>query len=205
MTTTPSVPAHLEKDLLEGFAARHIARRARQLIGKARLTLSDIDDIEQHLRLELWKRMDRFDPDRSPWEAFVTAIVDRCVATFLKKRRAQKQQESHPMAYLSAPVPGEDHELTELGRMVRPDQQDFLVPRSLNDHQEGRCCEQDVAAVIAALPPELKTICELLPTMSQAKIGRTLQLPHSTVRDRIRRIREIFHAENLDEYLRGSP
>jgi RNA polymerase sigma-70 factor, ECF subfamily len=70
-----------------GFAARAIRYKARQLAGRHGFSRSEREDIEQELRLDLLRRLAKFNPDIAPWNAFVRTLVDRHAATLIAQRR----------------------------------------------------------------------------------------------------------------------
>jgi RNA polymerase sigma factor (sigma-70 family) len=195
----------LAYELHRGFAGRLIRRKARQLVGKARIADGDRDDIEQELRIALLQRIGRFDPQRAPWPAFVLAVIDRRVASLLKARRAKKRKHRENLLSLSSLVPGEEGMPTELGDTILPRHQEFLVGAILNDHQSAFALADDLAVVLAGLPPRLQQLCELRRTMSVTEISQYLGVPRSTVVYWFSKIAAALTQGDLQNYLAGDP
>ena len=73
----------LTQELTTGFAARLIRRKAKQIVGKAYLTPSDRPEVEHILTMRLLERLSKFDPEKAHWNAFVTVVIEKHVATVL--------------------------------------------------------------------------------------------------------------------------
>lgn len=212
-TTTEQTPEQLAAqhgidlahELERGFAGRLIRRKARQLVGKARIAEGERDDIEQELRMALLERLSRFNPQRSHWQAFVLAVIDRRVATLLKSRRAKKRKHRENLLSLSSLVSGEEGLPAELGDTLLPKHQEFLVGAILNDHQSAFALADDLAMVMARLPPELRRLCERRRTKSVTEIANELGVPRSTVDGWFAKIAAAFAEADLEKYLTGDP
>lgn len=191
----------LSQELVRGFAGRYIRRKAQQLVGKARLAEGDREDIEQHLRIALIESLERFDPARSHWQAFVLAVVDRQVASLLRVARTKKRKHRENLLSLSCEVSGEEGLPVELGDTLLPKHQEFLVGAILNDHQSAFALEDDMAAVIAKLPVKLQLLCELRQKNSVSDIAMLLDVPRSTVDYWYGKIAAAFRKADLEKYL----
>lgn len=191
----------LVQELSSGFANHVIRRKARQLVGKARLTPSDRDDIEQQLRIDLLERFQHFDPQRSHWAAFVLAVIDRRVASILESLRRQKRKHREKLVSLSVLVPGEEGIPTELGETLLPRHQDFLVSRGPHDDQELFALQEDVQTILRRLPKEMRRLCQLRQTKSVSQIAKHLGVPRSTVAYKFRKLANIFAQHGLEKYL----
>ncbi len=195
----------LSHELDRGFAGRLIRRKARQLVGKARIGEADRDDIEQELRIALLERLDRFNPLRSHWQAFVLAVIDRRVASLLKALRAQKRKHRENLLSLSSVVSGEEGLPAELGDTLLPRHQEFLVGAILNDHQSAFALADDLASVIARLTQEQQQLCERRRTQTVTEIAKDMGVARSTVVYWFAKITEAFREADLENYLAGDP
>jgi len=191
----------LSSELSRGFAGRLIRRKAAQLIGKTNLVATDRDDLEQDLRIALMAQLPKFDPTKAHWNAFVTVVVNRQVARLLEYRKRKKRGYTEHVVSLSAQVPGENGEPTELSRMIRPEQQGFLVAMPLHDNQEAFEVEHDVSLVMSKLTDEQRDLCRHLMHRSVTEAARILRIPRSTIQDRVQEIRQVFAKYELEEYL----
>lgn len=91
--------------LVSGFEAQFIAATARRLERRLRSSTYDLDDISQHLTIELWLQRNRFDADRGTWEAFVTQIVRTAACKLLRHVRATKRDDRLNVSLITD-VPG---------------------------------------------------------------------------------------------------
>jgi len=157
----------LNHELQDGFTARLIRLKARQLVGKAKLNLSDRQEIEQSLRILVVRRVRNFDPQVAHWNAFVTTIVERRVATILEARRSQKCEHQQNVISLSSAVLDEDGQSVELSRMIDGEMRDAVTGGvTRNDQDDWEVAEQ-VAHVLAKLPNHLRDLCERLKVDSE--------------------------------------
>ena len=212
-TTTPDLTAatfeelaaakgvDLTRELTTGFAARLIRRKAKQIVGKAHLTPSDRPEIEHVLTMRLLERLSKFDPEKAHWNAFVTVVIEKHIATVLESRRIKKGEHSQNIVSLSTPVKDEDGEMVELGRKVLPEHQGAVIgkfPRSDTDLID---LQHDVAAVLAKLPDDLRELCVQLKTRTLSDIAREMGVSRSTLFGNVMKLREIFDEAEMRSFL----
>ncbi|MBU0640957.1 MAG: hypothetical protein KKB50_19005 [Planctomycetes bacterium] len=135
---------------LDRFEEWFIARKARQLAGSAGFTTSDVEDIEQDIRLDVLQRLPRFDPARSNRHTFVAMLVRRCAASILERQRAEKRNRGQRPQSLNAPVRDTDGREVELHQTV-----DAHACRP-GPSEESRDLIADVRRVVAGLPDHLR-------------------------------------------------
>ena len=68
------------------------------------------------------------------------------------------------------------------------------------DELELRELALDVAGALERLPDELRPLAAALLTEALTALARRLGVPRSTLRDRLRAVRERFARGNLDDY-----
>lgn len=198
-------PADLDYELTHGFAGRLIRRKAQQLVGRSQFTAADRADIEQDLQMLVWRRRRSFDPARGHWNAFVTTVVERGIATLLEARRRQKREHAQRIVSLNIHVRGEDDEQVELSRQIAAEHKSALTGRRPRSDQECVQAAHDVGAVLAALPPDLRELAELLKTQTFSEITRNLHVSRSTLMDKVYRLRTIFAGHDLKDSVRNLP
>ncbi|TWT51758.1 RNA polymerase sigma factor [Thalassoglobus neptunius] len=169
----------LGEELTEGFAGRFIQRKAQQISRSLRLNAHDRDDLEQSIRLELWRRSASFDPERGNWQAFVRRAVERLAATEYRKRRDAPTQLS-----LSLEINGEQ----ALEALVGEEDLDRRVGRRA-DSQGRSQLSQDLQSLLNQLDLDSQVIAELLQRLSVSEVARQLRMPRSTLVDRIHKLR----------------
>ena len=89
MSTSIASDHDLQHLVTCGFAARAIRYKARQLAGRHGFSRSEREDIEQELRLDLLRRLSKFNPAIAPWNVFVRTLVERQTATLVAQRRTR--------------------------------------------------------------------------------------------------------------------
>ena len=75
----------------DASVCRIIRKKARTLIGKARLTKQDRQDIEQDLALGVLRGLPDFDPSESAQDCFLYLLADRAASNLLRDRLALKR------------------------------------------------------------------------------------------------------------------
>lgn len=149
------------------FAESLVGVKARQIIGKAGLRWSDLQDIRQELMLYLVGRLGDYDQRRGPAEAHATMLVTTAVAMLLRRRRVQARGRS-PVS-LDAMSDQErliDWHLSpaDHGRRLG------LRPRAEQDLAEIR---MDLADAMASLPEDLRALsCLLVQGQTEASVAR---------------------------------
>lgn len=190
----------LGHELTKGFAARFVRRKAKQLIGKAGFTPSDRPELEQELKLGLIRALTRFDPAKRHWNVFVTTVIERRIASILESRRAKKSEFGQNITSLSTPVPGDDDQWTELGRLIPQDQKEGVTGRVTSSFEDQVDLALDVQTVIYRLPDDLRDLCVRLMSASVSQVARDLRVPQSTLNDKVRRLRDAFETAGVSVF-----
>ncbi len=177
--------------VLDSFTTRLIRSKARQLVGRYGFTRSDREDIEQELLLDLFVRLRRFNPARARRCTFIRLVVDRCVASLIRRRRTVSR------GYGRASV-----SLDEL-LGDRADAGRFLEPATDDTHQ--RDLRIDLAEALESLPVRYREVSEEL---RDGNLWTAAQQQRRT-RETIRRMREIIRhrllERGLGDYVTFSP
>ena len=163
-------PADLDHELTKGFAGRRIRFRAWQLACTCGFSGSDRPDIEQDLRMALFERIDRFDPERAHWNVFVYTVIERAIASMFSGRQAVLRMAAFESDSLSTLVATEDNEQTMLAQLVLPEDQARINGRAIRHHEDEVDRAEDVETILDMLPDELRDIAERL--MTNATRGR---------------------------------
>ena len=148
---------------IDPTVAAIVRRKACRLVGRAGLQPQDREDIEQQLVLHILEQLERFDPARGTWPAFVQCLVERFGKNLVRSLRAAKR-DSGPLAALpeeGPPGPGQP-----------------LAAETL-----------ELTEALAHLPEDLRAVAELLLTRTVAGTARALGVSRSTVHARVRELR----------------
>ncbi len=184
-------------------AEKAVLQCAQSLVGQAGFTHSDVDDIGQELRLELLVHLSRFDPSKGSRASFVARILKHKAASLLRRHLAQTRAPGVHEYSLEEEVWTAGGPAT-LGEVVTQDDGARRAGRKMVSDQERACLKADLARVIAALPEELRALCEEMTTKSIAQIARERHVDENWVSRRVKEIRRRFSEFGLGEYLRIS-
>ena len=190
----------IDHELTKGFAAKLIRRKAKQVAGRAGFSTADREDLEQEMKLRVWQRLPQFDPSKAHWNAFVTTIVERHVATILQGARRTRRFEDNAHVSLSELVEDDGRELVELGEMIAPQHKEHLTGRYVETAQNLSDLKLDLEDVIAGLPDDLRRLCELLKFHNVKDAAREMGIPRTTASSMVSRLREIFIAAGFGEF-----
>jgi len=175
---------------LDRFEEWFNARKARQLAGRAGFTQSDVEDIAQDIRLDVLRRLRRFDPTKSNRHTFVAMIVRRCTASILERQCAEKRNRGRRPQSLDATISDAE------GREIQFHQ--LLGPGSEDDRTD---LIVDVRGVVDSLPEELRTWCPVFAEMSVREAARKHSVPRSRLQRIKIQIRTAFEQAGLADYL----
>jgi len=186
--------------VIDRFVRDLVRRKARQLVGKAGFTRSDLEDLEQELYLKLVKAARSFDPVHAHWRSFATAVVERHTASLLRDKQAEKR-DSRRVCSLEMIVGQDEEGPVKLGETIG--QPEYDARRGCWPREEQELCQlvQDVADVVAGLPAELRELAEALKTESISQIARRTGLSRSAINARVDQLRERFEQAGLRNYL----
>jgi len=164
------------------YAERLIRSKARKLVGKAGFVEADVPDVEQELRLDIWRRLSKFDPKRSKRETFITRLIEHKLASILEHRRAAMRDPHCEGCSLNDPV-GDAGNL-EIGDGIEDDRRRPKRPAT-----ETSDLLHDLACVLDHLPPRLRALAEELKTRTPSEIARKRGVPRGTLYEAIRELR----------------
>jgi len=187
---------------ISDYAADTIRCKARQLIGKAGFTKSDVDDLMQEMTLDLLERLPKFDPNKAAQSTFVARVIERKISKILRHRMQEKRDFRREACSLNEEVPDGKGGTVERSQTLTQDAHDLRVGRHDRPEAERVDMHLDVSLAISELPPDLKPLAESLLTHSIAEVAREFGMPRSTVYETgIARLREIFEDKGLGEYI----
>ncbi len=158
--------------LVSGFESEFISSTARRLHRRLRSSTYDLDDISQHLSIELWQQQDRFNPNRGTWEAFVTQVVRTAACKLLRHVRAVKRDDRLNVSLVSE-VPGS----------------------SVNTD-----LRMDLATAIKRLSPNQKRFLAAIGTGPRDQVRATLGISRRKFDSRKQSLKRTLSSMHLDEY-----
>ncbi|MEO2026662.1 MAG: sigma-70 family RNA polymerase sigma factor [Fuerstiella sp.] len=177
-----------------------VKRKVRQIVGRAGYTRQDKEDLEQELLTRLLQGLRSFDPDVAHRKSFVTAIVERAVATILRDAEAQKRDHRR-ISSLQRLVDLTDEGPTELAETIGDREYNGRRCRDPRSDEDLAQLVTDLAEVIDSMPGELRDLAERMKTQSISAIAREIGVPRTTLNDAVRRLRQRFEQTGLRDYL----
>jgi len=209
-TTSSTFPAEatldgqkvdIEHELTKGFAARLIAKKAKQLVRQFGFKKSDREDLMQEMRLRVWKGFQKFDATKAHWNAFVTTIIERQVATIIEATcRLKRNEGEYPdsLDVLLAQCQEDDAEESDDG--LTPRETERFTGRDLETDQKLSVLKLDVDDVIASLPDDLRELCEHLKFYDITETAEQMGVPRTTVHSRLARLKEVFAKNGFEDF-----
>lgn len=197
-TENDAASVDIGHELSEGFAAKFIRRKAKQVARRPEFSASDVDDIAQDLTVHLLEQFEEFDPAQGHFNVFVTTVVDRYTANIVRDANAGKRDDSGVLSLHT--IVGEDED----GPITLGDQLGEDASRSNSPDWESRKnsleLSMDVEHVLSTLSPEDRELCERLKHTTVTELARELGIPRRTIRDRLDSIRERFEDAGFENF-----
>lgn len=175
-----------------------VRQKARRVAGRFGFSRSDRDDIEQELCVCLLTRMRGLDEGVTNREAFVTTVLDRCVATLMRRMRAQKRSQRGETS-LSVGLPDEDGQTVSGDKTVSEAQNRKRIGDSPLSDFERVELEMDVATVVDRLPSDLRPLAQLLQEHSLSECARQLGISRTTLQYQMAQLREASASSGFEE------
>lgn len=190
---------HLNRyDGIDPRVLKHIRATARRLAHQHAVPGMDAQDLEQDLVLDLWCRMEAFDPARASVRTFAHRVIAHRVASLTcptARRRAERA-----MLSLDAPPASEHDSAGEEGATLAD-----TIPADPEGSppDEAFGIQHDVTRFLAALSPALRRCCDILSADNVAAAAAMAGLHRSSVYESVARLRQHAVAQGLHCYIGG--
>ena len=113
---------------IDRFTWGIVRRKVKQLIGRAGFTQQDHEDLEHEMILRLLQALPSFNAGKAHRNVFVTTVLERCVASILRDKRAEKRNHRDI---------GSLHEMIDIGEDREVEMAQTISQREL-DARRGR-------------------------------------------------------------------
>lgn len=184
------------------YAEGLIKHKAKRLVGQAGFVRSDQEDIEQELRLDLWRRLPKFDPRKATLSTFVDRVVKHKIASIVEARQASCRDCRRCRRSLNDPLEDEAGDSpAERGDMLAEDAGRLRASDANRPAAERVDLEHDVRALLAGLPPELRGLCRRLMKGTPTEVERETGTARGTLYESFETLRRRFEKARLKEYL----
>jgi len=184
------------------YAETLIRFKARKL---ARTTASpeiDWEDFAQDMRLDLWRRLLKYDPDKAKFETFVARVVEHKVASIIESRQASCRDYRRCRHSLNDPLKVEEGaDPAERGDMLDQDARHLRKGDAGQPPEEYVGLARDLQAILPSLPPELRDLCRRLMSRTPTEVEQETGIARGTLYESIQKIRRRFEKARLKEYL----
>jgi len=164
---------------------------------------ADWEDLAQDMRLDLWRRLSKFDPNKAGQNTFAARIVGHCIAVIIEARTAPCRD------HRRCP-----HSLNELLKNKRekgpPVEFGCLLDREVVHRRTGVPSHSpedlhdlalDIAAVVSNLPQEQRDLCLQLMRKNLTEVAQETGIPRATLYESVEKLRRRFEKARLKEYL----
>jgi len=186
---------------LGDYAEKLIRHKAKRLVGKAGLTISDVPDLEQDMKLDLLRRLSKFDPSKAQRNTFIARVVEHSVATIIESRKAGLRDYRRCTCSLNDPTKDLQGKPIERGDAMDQEQRRLRTGSAGRTPAEDVDLAVDVAEVVSDLPPELRDLCRRLKTQSPTEVSQETGIPRGTLYESFETLRRRFEKARLREYL----
>jgi RNA polymerase sigma-70 factor (ECF subfamily) len=184
------------------YAENLIRFKARKLARTAASPEVDWEDFAQDMRLDLWRRLSKFDPSKAPLNAFITRVVEHKVASIIEARTAPCRDFRRCRSSLNRPLEDQDGgRPAECGDTLGEDTRHLRTGIPGHSVEESVDLGLDTKATLARLPPELRDLCRRLMRQDLTEVARETGTPRGTLHESVLKNRRKFEKARLREYL----
>jgi RNA polymerase sigma factor (sigma-70 family) len=175
-----------------------IRGKINQFFGQA--GFQDRQDVEQEVALQVLGALQLFEPARGHRNSFVSAVAERALISILRRTRAAKR-DYRRVCSLSVTVHIWGEGPVELAQTISEHEVENRTGADQRSQQELTELAMDVAEVIASLPELWRELAERRKSQTMAEIAEAMNIPRTTLNERIADLRQVFQQAGLREYL----
>jgi RNA polymerase sigma-70 factor (ECF subfamily) len=175
--------------------------KARQIVGKAGFTESDIDDIAQEMTTDLLSRLPKFDPGKAKESTFVARIIEHKISKLIRHRKQAKRDYRRESCSLGDMLEGPYGNPIARSETIDQDKAEIRTGKRHRTYEEEIHLRLDVSLVISKLPDDLRPVAEQLMTKTITEAAKSLGIPRTTLYGMRDRLRSIFENADLKKYL----
>lgn len=176
--------------------------KARGLAGNYGLTRNDVDDLEAELRLHIWIKRTKYDPNRAPrvtYETFMSRVVDNKIRDIIAARRSQKRHPPEGLQSMEVPIETRDGLLDSVVDTASEDDAMWGRLRPASERSEIQLLLENALQRLSDSQKELFRL--LLQGFTVTEAAEKLGRPRTTLNKEVARMRAAFGQEDLEGYL----
>jgi RNA polymerase sigma factor (sigma-70 family) len=191
-------PVHAALSTL--YVQKLITLKACQIVRQSGFCRTDLEDVQQELTARVLRAAPLFDPGRGSVHTFVDRVVGAATATILRDRRRLKRAADRQILSLERHTAGHsNYTPIPLRDVISGADQDRRRGTNVSG-EEPRELTQNVARLLAALPPDVRHIATRVAETSEAAVARELRISRRQVRKALAAAREHLEAAGFSEF-----
>ncbi len=168
-------------------AEKIIRNQAWMLVGLFGFNEHDVPDIKQELFLELYKRIESFDPGKSKENTFIARVVESKVIDLINQRQAECRDWRKCQDSLNDII-----SLPDVGAIEKIDTLEY-------DQNCDPLLILDVTLVIERLPPDLRRLCFALKHYGKTEVLDDCPVSKDVFYRKLQMLKDIFQQAGLDQ------
>ena len=184
---------------------RLVRQKARQLVRKPGLKPEDQADLEQDLLLEVWERLNGFDPEQATLTNFLETTLNFKARNILRDRCAAKRDFQRDECSLDEIIPMGDEGMAPRSQIFAEEARYAHTQTQRLSELEQTELAMDLETVLANLSEDLKELCALLPNFSLREIAQRQGRSRRHVSLDVARLRHVFEEAGLGDYFHHRP
>ena len=181
----------------DGQTDRLIAHKARQLCRLPGLTSSDVEDVEQELKLHLFQKSHLFDPTRASAITFANCVLENKACSIVRQLKAKKRIYFQDVLSLDVEVTDTQGGTTPLVNLIETEAVDQKMGRQRPDHLTLKQLRHDVREVSQSIPGHLRILQSRLGLVSPGMAREVLGISRRQLADQMQQLRGHFQAAGL--------
>lgn len=179
------------------FTVDFIRIKARQLCRRSDVSRSDQDDMQQEMRLYLWKKAHLFDPGRGNIEAFVTTAINSWVAMHLRGLDRIKRRGEASAISLERTLIENDGDVTALGSVITDADRDRRHNGASPDPAESHDLRDAIDHALGHLTGQERSLLEYVAEHGISAAARTRKVSRRQIYNALERMRSRFEDAGL--------
>ena len=184
------------------FAFRFICKKVDLLVRRHGFPRSERESLLQDFACNLHARRAKFDSTIATWEAFVVVVCENHFANLLEHRGAAMRSRERERGSLNDQIRDTAGKWTEVGDTIPDSQRSRHAARYYRTNEEQWELQQDMAEVMASMPPRMRKVCEMLMSGSKTAAAADLKMSQWALYETLERILVRFEKAGLRDYLK---
>ena len=181
----------------QGEVEAIIKKISKRVQGKRGFLECDLDDIEQELRLDLFQRLNRLEPENLP--GFTSHVARNRAFQIIKAGRRKFYDGLPDETSLDSELTDAEGNSSNLGETIGTDE-DRRRPRPDRSAVELVDLRLDLESAMSALTEQQRALCAQLSNQNVTEYSREIGKPTASVYRQIEKAREPLECAGLREY-----